>query len=66
MKSDRKRKISYDITYLWNLKKKYACTYLHNRLTDFENKLMVTKGDRCGGEMDWRFGTGICTLKYME
>ena len=27
---------------------------------DFENKFMVTKG------MDWEFGTGICTLLYME
>ena len=29
---------------------------------------MVTKGDRCGGlgGMDWEFGFGICTLRYME
>ena len=27
-----------------------------NRLTDFENKLMVTKGDRCRGQMDWGLG----------
>ena len=28
---------------------------------------MVTKGDRCwGGGMDWGFGTGICTLRYIE
>ena len=50
-KSDRERQIPYDITYMWNLKKKkkmIQMTYLQNRnrLTDIENKLMVTKGGR--------------------
>ena len=51
-KSDRERQISYDITYMWNLKKWYKWTYLQNRnrLTDIENKLMVTKGE--GGGKD--------------
>ena len=31
-----------------------------NRLTDFENKFVVTKGDRLG------LRTGICTLRYVE
>ena len=46
-KSDRERQISYDIAYMWNLKKLYKWTYLknRNRLTDIENKLMVTKGE---------------------
>ena len=46
-KSDRERQISYDITYMWNLKKWYKWTYLQkrSRLTDIENKLMVTKGE---------------------
>ena len=41
----------HDITYMWNLKKWYKWTYLQNRnrLTDFKNKLMVTKGERLGG-----------------
>ena len=48
----------YDITYMWNLKKKkkgYEWTSLknRNRLTDFENKFMVTKRDR------WRGGDGL-------
>ena len=36
---------------MWNLKKNYKdeYTYKTNRLTDMENKLMVTKGER-GGE----------------
>ena len=50
-KSERERQISYDIAYMWNLKKGYKWTYLQNRnrLTDIENKLTVTKGDGGGG-----------------
>ena len=61
-KSDRERQ-TYDITYsvqfssvaityMWNLKKKwYKWTYLQNRnrLTEIENKPMVTKRKRKGG-----------------
>ena len=38
----------YDNTYIWNLKKYYKQTYLQKRyrLTDIENKLTVTKGER--------------------
>ena len=45
-KSDRKGQILLDIAYMWNLKKWYKWTYLQNRnrLTDVENKLMVTRG----------------------
>ena len=40
----KQRQISYDTTYMWNLKKWYKWTYLRNRnrLTDSENKLMGT------------------------
>ena len=43
-KSDWETQISYDIAYMWNLKKGYKWTYLQNRnrVTDVENKLMVT------------------------
>ena len=37
-----------------------------NRLTDIENKLMVTKGKNWAGGMDWEHAIGICTLLYME
>ena len=49
-KSDRERQLSYYITDLWNLKKVYKWAYLQNRnrLTDIENKVMVTKGERVG------------------
>ena len=45
-KSDTERQISYDIAYMWDLKKGYKWTYLQNqnRVTDIENKLMVTGG----------------------
>ena len=51
-KSDRESQISYDMTYMWNLKRWYKWTYLQNRnrLTVVENKLMVTKGE--AGERD--------------
>ena len=44
-KSDREREISYDTTYMWNLKKLYKWTYLQNRnrLTDITN-LWLPKG----------------------
>ena len=49
-KSDRERQISDDIAYMWDIKKGYKWTYLQNRnrVTDVENKLMVTRGK--GGE----------------
>ena len=39
-----------DITYMWNLKKRYKRTYLSNRkkCADTENKFMVTKGEKGG------------------
>ena len=67
-KSDRERQISYDITYIRNLKKKwYKRTYLQNRLTDLENKLMVTEGEGLVGRerlgvWDWHVHTTIFKL----
>ena len=53
-KSDRERQTSYDITYMWDLKKNgYKWTYLQNRkrIAEFENKL---KGGRDGLRVrDW-------------
>ena len=48
--SDTERQISCNITYICNLKRCYKWTYLQNRnrLTDIENKFMVTKGERGG------------------
>ena len=53
----RQRQTSYNITYMWNLKKQYKWTYLQNRnrLTGVENNLMVT-GEKGGRD---KFETGI-------
>ena len=50
-KSDRERQISYDIIYMWTLKKWCKSTYLQsrNRLIDIENEFMITKGERGRG-----------------
>ena len=53
---------------MWNLREIKDANELvcrTNRLTDFKNKLIFTKGEKWGG-MDWEFGIGICTLLYME
>ena len=44
-KSEKEKEILYNIAYIWNLKKGYKWTYLQNRIrvTDVENKLMVTR-----------------------
>ena len=60
-KSDRERH-HIIITYMWNLKK---WTYLQNRnrVTDVENKLMVTSGGRWGRDKlrdwDWHIHTTV-------
>ena len=43
----KERQVSSDIAYVWNMKNLHKWTYLQNwnRLTDSENKLMVTKGE---------------------
>ena len=44
-KSDKK--ISYDIAYMWNLKKtEQMNSFKKQRVTDVENKLTVTMGER--------------------
>ena len=73
-KSDRERQISYDDPYMGNLKKWYKWIYLQNRnrLTDLENKLMVTKEERCQqsdggrdklGVWDWHIYTTIFKIR---
>ena len=49
---------------MWNLKKNYKDehTYKTNRLTDIENKLMVTKGERVRGGINLEFGINRYTL----
>ena len=51
-----KDKILYDITYTWNLKNK-THSQKRSRLTDIENKLVVTSGKRKVGKGDIGGGT---------
>ena len=58
VKSDSERQTSYNITYMWNLKKEYnklICRIDTDSQTLTTN--LFTKGDMLGGGgMDWRFG----------
>ena len=64
-KTGRERQISYDIIYMWHLKK---WIYFQNRtrLTVAENKLMVTKRERWGRGINKEFGIDIYTLLYIK
>ena len=66
-KSEREKQILYNIVYMWNLEKWYRWTYLQNRnrVTDVENKLTVTNGER-GKEINWEIGIDIYTLWYIK
>ena len=67
--SQTKTNITWYQLYLKS-KKWYKWIYLQNRnrLTDIENKLMVTKGDSRSGEreINQKFGIKIWTLLYMK
>ena len=64
LSEDRERQLSYDITYMQNLKKKNYTSKLYlqniNRLTDLQNKSMVSRGK--GRGEDWEFGIDMYTL----
>ena len=51
--SERERQ-KYDITYTWNLLKRYKWIYLQNRsrLTDIQIKLLATKRERGRAEFE--------------
>ena len=50
-KSDRKRQVSYDITYMWN-QKNYINDLISKTEIDIKNELMVTKGERWWGRAE--------------
>ena len=43
-KPDRKGKISYNIPYMWNLKRNYGNEITKQRITDLEKELTVAEG----------------------
>ena len=56
------RQISYDITYMWNLKKEYKWAYLQNRKRPVKTWLLGGKG----GRINWEIGINIYTLLYIK
>ena len=66
MKSDTERQLSYNISYMWNLKKKVQINLFtkHNcRVIDVDNKLMATGGI---GWINWEIGVDIYTLLHIK
>ena len=66
--SKTKTNIIWYHPYAEYLKKWYKWTYLQNRnrLTEFENKLIVTKVERWRGGIHQAFGIHIYTLQYIK
>ena len=68
IKEVRQRQISYNITYKWNLKKdtNELIYKIERNSQALNNKFMVTRGNRWGGEIDWDFRNDMYTLLYLE
>ena len=67
VQSERERQISYDITYMWDLK--YDTNELiYKTETDSrtESRHVVAKGEVGGGRKDWAFGISRCKLLHLE
>ena len=60
-KSNRRRQILYNITYIYNLKN-IPCQWILKKETDTENKLVVTSGEREGRRDN--IGVGIKSTNY--
>ena len=48
--SQTERQISYDLTYMWNLKNQTKSKPKTPRFTDTENRLLVARGGRWANE----------------
>jgi len=61
----REKQTSYDITYMWNLKKNDTNSLFTNRkrLTDLQNEFMVTER-KDGGKGQWNWS--ITVLEALE
>ena len=59
---------SYDITYMWNLKKNDTNELIYKTETDsdLENELMVSRGKGGEGRTDWESGIDMYTLLYLK
>ena len=66
-KSERERQISYDITYMWNLK--YDTNEpIYEQETDSQTQrtdLWLPRGED-GGGVEWEVGMSRCKLLYTQ
>ena len=60
------RQTSYDITYMWNLKKDTNELICRTATDSDLNQTCSYQRGQVEGGMDWGFGIDICTLWHME
>ena len=61
----REREISYDIPYMWNLKRNYTNSYLQNKNRLIEQSYNC-QGKGLGGEIVREFGIDMYTVLYLN
>jgi len=67
VKEVQKNKQKYHISYTWNLKHgTNEPMYETKTDSDMENRLVVAKGTRGGGGMNWECAVSICQLLHMK
>ena len=70
MKSERERRIAYDVIYMWNLK--YGTNDPIYKTEGDHGRGEQTCGcwgvgrERGGNEINWEFGVGRCKLLHLE
>ena len=64
-KSDRKRQISYEMTYMWNLKWCKRIYKTEIRLKDFENQIYGYQRETWRGE-EYIRGLGLTYTQYYK
>ena len=66
--SDKERQISYDIAYMWNLKKVIQMNLFIKKIAGYRLKgqLMLTRHEVWEEWIDWDFGIFTYTLLYLK
>ena len=63
---ERRRNIIWCPLHVKSKKKRYKWSYVQDRFTDFENKLMVARGKGSGEEIVWQFRIEMYLLLYLK
>ena len=63
---ERRRNIIWCPLHVKSKKKWYKWSYVQDRFTDFENKLMVARGKGSGEEIVWQFQIEMYLLLYLK